>query len=55
VSALLEVEGLWKSYGDKVVLRDVDLLVRPHDVVTERLADAVEPEKLVHRWAPAPW
>jgi polar amino acid transport system ATP-binding protein len=33
VSALLEVEGLRKSYGEKVVLRDVDLVVEPHDVV----------------------
>ena len=33
MSALLEVEGLRKSYGGKVVLRDVDLVVEPHDVV----------------------
>jgi polar amino acid transport system ATP-binding protein len=33
VSALLEVEGLRKSYGDKVVLRAVDLVVQPHDVI----------------------
>jgi polar amino acid transport system ATP-binding protein len=33
VSALLEVEGLRKSYGGKVVLRDVDLVVEPHDVI----------------------
>jgi polar amino acid transport system ATP-binding protein len=31
--AVLEVQNLRKSYGDKVVLRDVDLLVEPHDVV----------------------
>ncbi len=29
----MEVEGLRKSYGGKVVLRDVDLTVEPHDVV----------------------
>ncbi|MGH3330707.1 MAG: amino acid ABC transporter ATP-binding protein [Nocardioidaceae bacterium] len=33
MSALMEVEGLRKSYGGKVVLRDVDLTVEPHDVV----------------------
>jgi polar amino acid transport system ATP-binding protein len=33
VSALLRVEGLRKAYGAKVVLRDVDLEVAPHDVV----------------------
>jgi len=33
VSALLEVTGLRKSYGDRVVLDDVDLTVVPHDVV----------------------
>jgi polar amino acid transport system ATP-binding protein len=33
VSALLSVEGLRKAYGDKVVLRDLDLDVGPHDVV----------------------
>jgi polar amino acid transport system ATP-binding protein len=33
MSAVLEVDGLRKSYGDKVVLRDVDLVVEPHDVV----------------------
>jgi polar amino acid transport system ATP-binding protein len=33
MSGLLRVEGLRKAYGDKVVLRDVDLLVEPHDVV----------------------
>jgi polar amino acid transport system ATP-binding protein len=33
VSALLRVEGLRKVYGDRVVLRDVDLDVAPHDVV----------------------
>jgi polar amino acid transport system ATP-binding protein len=30
---VLEVVGLRKSYGDHVVLRDVDLTVNPHDVV----------------------
>ena len=30
---LLEVEGLRKSYGDRVVLDDVDLTVGTHDVV----------------------
>jgi polar amino acid transport system ATP-binding protein len=30
---VLEIEGLRKAYGDKVVLRDVDLEVRQHDVV----------------------
>ncbi|MGZ4448169.1 MAG: amino acid ABC transporter ATP-binding protein [Nocardioides sp.] len=30
---LLEVTDLRKSYGDRVVLADVDLAVRPHDVV----------------------
>ncbi|WP_182525026.1 amino acid ABC transporter ATP-binding protein [Nocardioides dongkuii] len=33
MSALLEVEGLRKSYGDRVVLQDVSLTVQPHDVV----------------------
>jgi polar amino acid transport system ATP-binding protein len=33
VTAVLEVENLRKSYGDKVVLDDVDLVVAPHDVV----------------------
>jgi polar amino acid transport system ATP-binding protein len=33
MSALLEVTGLRKAYGDKVVLHDVDLVVQPHDVV----------------------
>jgi polar amino acid transport system ATP-binding protein len=33
VSALLSVDGLRKSYGDKVVLDDVSLSVAPHDVV----------------------
>ena len=33
MSELLKVEGLRKSYGDKVVLRDVDLTVEQHDVV----------------------
>ena len=31
--SLLRVEGLRKAYGDKVVLRDVDLTVEPHDVI----------------------
>ncbi|MGZ4426719.1 MAG: amino acid ABC transporter ATP-binding protein [Nocardioidaceae bacterium] len=31
--SLLRVEGLRKAYGDKVVLRDVDLSVEAHDVV----------------------
>jgi polar amino acid transport system ATP-binding protein len=30
---LLEVSNLRKTYGDKVVLEDVDLTVRPHDVI----------------------
>jgi polar amino acid transport system ATP-binding protein len=30
---VLRTEGLRKSYGDKVVLRDIDLVVDPHDVV----------------------
>jgi polar amino acid transport system ATP-binding protein len=30
---LLEVEGLRKAYGDRVVLDDVDLVVEPHDVI----------------------
>ncbi|MCW2796477.1 amino acid ABC transporter ATP-binding protein [Nocardioides sp.] len=30
---LLEVEDLRKSYGDKVVLDDVNLVVNPHDVI----------------------
>ena len=33
MSALLEVTGLRKSYGDRVVLDDVSLSVQPHDVV----------------------
>ncbi|WP_395658629.1 amino acid ABC transporter ATP-binding protein [Nocardioides sp.] len=33
MSALVEVSGLRKSYGDKVVLDDVSLTVQPHDVV----------------------
>ncbi|MBI2244488.1 MAG: amino acid ABC transporter ATP-binding protein, partial [Nocardioides sp.] len=33
MSALLEVAGLRKSYGDKVVLDDVSLAVEPHDVI----------------------
>ncbi len=31
--ALLRVSNLRKAYGDKVVLHDVDLTVRRHDVV----------------------
>jgi len=30
---LLRTEGVRKAYGDKVVLRDIDLAVHPHDVV----------------------
>ena len=33
MSALLEVSGLRKSYGDKVVLQDIDLTVQTHDVI----------------------
>ena len=33
MSALLQVSGLRKSYGDKLVLDDVSLAVEPHDVV----------------------
>ena len=33
MSELLSVQGLRKSYGDKVVLDDVSLTVQPHDVV----------------------
>jgi polar amino acid transport system ATP-binding protein len=33
VTALLEVRDLRKTYGDRVVLADVDLVVEPHDVV----------------------
>lgn len=33
MSALLEVAGLRKCYGDKVVLDDVSLTVQPHDVI----------------------
>ena len=33
MSALLSVEGLRKSYGEKVVLDDVSLSIAPHDVV----------------------
>jgi polar amino acid transport system ATP-binding protein len=31
--ALLQVSDVRKSYGEKVVLRDIDLTVQPHDVV----------------------
>jgi polar amino acid transport system ATP-binding protein len=30
---VLRTENVRKSYGDKVVLRDIDLVVEPHDVV----------------------
>jgi polar amino acid transport system ATP-binding protein len=33
VTALLEVAGVRKCYGDKVVLDDVSLTVEPHDVI----------------------
>jgi polar amino acid transport system ATP-binding protein len=33
MTALLEVTDLRKTYGDKVVLADVDLTLEPHDVV----------------------
>jgi polar amino acid transport system ATP-binding protein len=33
VSALLEVTDLRKAYGDRVVLRDIDLTVERHDVI----------------------
>jgi polar amino acid transport system ATP-binding protein len=33
MSALMEVSGLRKSYGDRVVLQDISLTVRPHDVI----------------------
>ncbi len=33
MSELLRVENLRKSYGDKVVLRDIDLTVNAHDVI----------------------
>jgi len=33
VSALLEVSGLRKSYGERLVLDDVSLAVEPHDVI----------------------
>jgi polar amino acid transport system ATP-binding protein len=32
-TALLDVTDLRKSYGDHVVLRDIDLTVHPHDVI----------------------
>ena len=32
-AALLEVKDLRKSYGDHVVLYEIDLTVRPHDVI----------------------
>jgi polar amino acid transport system ATP-binding protein len=33
VNALLQVENLRKSYGEKVVLQDIDLTVQAHDVI----------------------
>ena len=33
MTAILEVQALRKSYGDKVVLADIDLTVDPHDVI----------------------
>ena len=30
---VLRAEGVRKTYGDKVVLRDIDLVVEPHDVI----------------------
>jgi polar amino acid transport system ATP-binding protein len=33
MTALLEATDVRKSYGDKVVLRDIDLTVHPHDVI----------------------
>ncbi len=30
---LLSIHGLWKSYGDRTVLRGIDLDVEPHEVV----------------------
>jgi polar amino acid transport system ATP-binding protein len=33
MSELLSVSGLRKSYGDRVVLDDIDLSVAPHDVI----------------------
>jgi polar amino acid transport system ATP-binding protein len=33
MSALMEVSGLRKSYGDRVVLQDISLTVRSHDVI----------------------
>ena len=33
MSALLEVSGLRKSYGERLVLDDVSLAVEPHDVI----------------------
>ena len=33
MTALIEVSGLRKSYGDRVVLNDVSLSVQPHDVI----------------------
>ncbi len=33
MTELLRVENLRKSYGDKVVLRDIDLTVNAHDVI----------------------
>lgn len=33
MNEILNVSGLRKSYGDKLVLDDIDLTVRPHDVL----------------------
>src|SRR4051795_9233880 len=33
MTALLEVSGLRKSYGEKLVLDDVSLTVQPHEVI----------------------
>ena len=33
VTALLRVDSVRKTYGDRVVLDDVDLVVEPHDVI----------------------
>jgi polar amino acid transport system ATP-binding protein len=33
VTEVLRTENVRKAYGDKVVLRDIDLVVEPHDVV----------------------
>jgi polar amino acid transport system ATP-binding protein len=33
MTEVLRTENLRKAYGDKVVLRDIDLVVEPHDVI----------------------